>query len=149
MKKEYLFALGGAAAGVLLCNLLRPRNMELTDEAEGFVNKWIDSVCEGNPETITSLYAENGTLIGTIAEEIKIGRDAIRTYFDSFTLKEPCGVLNSININSSGDIAIADGTYTFNFGDGTEDVKARFSFVLKKIKGKFEILTHHSSAEPI
>ena len=147
MKKEYLFALGGAAAGVLLCKWLRPKTT--IDQATEFVNKWIDSVCEGNPETITSLYAENGTLVGTIAEEIKIGRNAIRTYFDSFTLKQPCGVLNSININNVGAVAIADGTYTFSFGDGTEDVKARFSFVLKKVRGKYEILTHHSSAEPV
>jgi uncharacterized protein (TIGR02246 family) len=146
MKKEYLYALGGAAGVIILHKFLMPQpsKKEVTD----FINKWINSVCEGTPETISNLYATDGVLVGTIAEEIKVGRTAIKTYFDSFTLKQPCGVLDSINIQIRGNVAIADGMYTFSFGDGSDDVVARFSFVLKKVRGGYEILTHHSSAQP-
>jgi len=147
MKKEYIYALGGAACVILLHQLINPKSSK--QEATDFVNRWIDSVCDGNPEEISALYAEDGVLVGTLAEEIKVGRTAIQTYFDSFTLKEPCGVLDSINIQVRGVFAIADGVYTFSFGDGSEDVIARFSFVLRKGKGGYKILTHHSSAQPV
>lgn len=146
MKKEILYALGGAAGVIVLHKLLKPKTS--IQEATDFVNKWIQSVCDGNPETISNLYAKDGVLVGTIAEEIKVGKDAIRPYFDMFTLKEPCGVLDSLNVQVRGNIAIADGMYTFSFGDGSDDVVARFSFVLKKERGSYKILTHHSSAQP-
>ena len=50
-----------------------------------------------------------------------------------------------------GDIAIVDGTYTFELNNdygGRDSVPARFTFVLRKINGGWKIATHHSSAQP-
>ena len=46
--------------------------------------------------------------------------------------------------------AIADGTYDFTLEeDGKKEVvPARFTFVLRRNKGVWQIATHHSSAQP-
>ena len=52
MKKEILYALGGAAGVIVLHKLIKPKTS--IQEATDFVNKWIQSVCDGNPETISN-----------------------------------------------------------------------------------------------
>ena len=120
-------------------------------EALNFVDNWLKVVCTHDPQAITSLYASNGVLVGTIAEEILIGNSNVRTYFDMFVTKEPCGVYDTQNVSIVHDIAIVNGTYTFDLLDDNGEVapvKARYTFVLVKENGKLRIATHHSSAQP-
>jgi len=114
---------------------------------EEAIQHWLDTLCLHNPEAVTNLYNHDGVLLGTLADSIKYGRAEIRTYFDTFVQKEPCGVITSISSINYGNVAIVNGTYTFEL-DGGEKVLARFTFVLKKTLTGWLINTHHSSIQP-
>ena len=60
---------------------------------EAFIQHWLDAVCSHDAKAITELYLEDGVLLGTLAETIKTGRQEIRSYFDFFVEKKPCGVI--------------------------------------------------------
>ena len=118
--------------------------------AQSFVQHWLDTVCSHDPQAITDLYLSDGVLLGTVAENIKYGQSQIRSYFDMFVEKKPCGVITeSSSVNYHG-ISVVNGNYTFEI---TEDgaiiqVPARFTFVLKQVGNGWKIDTHHSSAQP-
>ena len=114
------------------------------------VEHWLATVCAHNADDIVSLYAPDGVLLGTIAKSIKRGRREVKTYFDMFVKKKPCGTITSMTIQNIGDIGVADGTYTFELTENgkTDSVPARFTFVFRKINGVWKIATHHSSAQP-
>ena len=117
----------------------------------GYIQHWLNTVCQHNPNEIVDLYAPDGVLLGTVAENIKIGRGEIINYFDMFVQKRPCGEIDTIFVQDFGNIAIVDGTYTFeldNDNGGRDSVPARFTFVLRKVGNGWKIATHHSSAQP-
>ena len=118
--------------------------------AKQFIQTWLDTVCTHDPEAITNLYLNDGDLLGTVAESIKYGKAEIRTYFDMFVQKKPCGVITSITSTDYHNISVVNGTYTFEITDEGEvvQVPARFTFVLKQNAGGWLIDTHHSSAQP-
>ena len=114
------------------------------------IENWLNTVCNHNAAHIVKLYADNGVLLGTVAQEMKVGRSEIKEYFDMFVQKKPCGKITSMNIQRYGDVAIVDGTYTFvlQTGRGDEEVPARYTFVLRKKNHRWLIASHHSSAQP-
>ena len=114
--------------------------------AEAFVQHWLDTVCSHDPLAITNLYLSDGVLLGTVAKTIKYGQSQIRSYFDMFVQKQPCGVITSISSATYNDIAVVNGTYTFDV-EG-EKVPARFTFVLKNVGHNWMIDTLHSSVQP-
>tara|TARA_R110000851_G_scaffold86327_5_gene187464 strand:+ start:13702 stop:14076 length:375 start_codon:yes stop_codon:yes gene_type:complete len=116
-----------------------------------YIQHWVDTVCKHNARDIVNLYAPDGILLGTVAENIKDGQTEIMEYFDMFVTKKPCGVIDTYYVQEYGDIAIVDGTYTFELNDdyGSRDsVPARYTFVLRKVNGEWKIATHHSSVNP-
>jgi uncharacterized protein (TIGR02246 family) len=117
------------------------------------VNNWLETVKEGTPTEISKLYAKDGVLLGTVAENVKQGRGVIKTYFEMFKKKNPEGIINSIIFQYLGnEYGVADGNYTFELDDEENPgervfVQARFTFVVN-LKTE-EIHTHHSSSRPV
>tara|TARA_R110000824_G_scaffold6208_3_gene28644 strand:- start:2755 stop:3132 length:378 start_codon:yes stop_codon:yes gene_type:complete len=117
----------------------------------GYIQHWLDTVCKHNARDIVNLYASDGVLLGTVAENIKIGQSEIIQYFNMFVTKQPCGEIDTIFAQDYGNIAVVDGTYTFQLNNdegGRDSVLARFTFVLKNVGGGWKIATHHSSVNP-
>jgi uncharacterized protein (TIGR02246 family) len=117
----------------------------------GYIQHWLDTVCKHNANDIVNLYAPDGVLLGTVAKTIKNGHGELMQYFNMFVTKQPCGEIDSYYVQDYGDIAIVDGTYTFELNNdygGRDSVPARFTFVLRKINGGWKIATHHSSVNP-
>ena len=109
-----------------------------------FVQQWLDAVCTHDSQAIVGFYSEDGILVGTVAEKIKRGHKEIKTYFDKFVKKRPCGKIISYQTQMVNGVSIVSGVYEFNL-DG-EKVPARFTFVLaKNDMGEFKIINHHSS----
>lgn len=177
MKKEYLYLLGGVAAGYASNMLFNAKGNISDTEAKDFVNKWIKTVNENNligygvaplseeeintsAGAVADLYCVNATLVSTVGDVIYSGRPEIKGYFKNFLSSEPQGTLNSISIQNFGDVVVANGNYTFSLFDSTvvvDDVPnagesvvpARFTYVLKRASnGMIKIQTHHSSAQP-
>jgi len=114
------------------------------------VQHWLDTLCQHDPEAVVNLYIPEGVLLGTLAENIKYGRPEIRTYFDTFVTKKPCGVITSMSSVTYDSVAVVNGTYLFELEENGESlqVPARFTFVLVMREGGWLIDTHHSSAQP-
>lgn len=152
MNKKNIIIGGLAGLGVYTVYQYLLRKNNNPKEVELVLQNWLDTVCNHNPQAIVDLYAPDGVLLGTVAKTMKIGRQEIISYFDMFVKKRPCGLFTEINVQNFGtDYAVADGTYDFtlfNEDDTKEIVPARFTFVLRKIDGKWLIASHHSSANP-
>ena len=163
MKKELLYALGGAISGYGLQKLMQPKPIT-EQEAETFVNQWIDtinieytsdSLTEHSNEVVDGFYTsgvgQSPILVSTIGETIFLGVDQIKEYFQTFLALNPLGSLTSFNFQSINGIGVASGTYSFAMGDGSI-VDARFTYVLIRdanANNSIRILNHHSSAQPV
>ena len=130
-----------------------PMDLSLINQrpsADAFVQHWLDTVCTHDPQAITDLYLSDGVLLGTVAKTIKYGQSQIRSYFDMFVEKKPCGVITEISSVNYHGISVVNGNYIFEITeDGTTtQIPARFTFVLKQVGNGWKIDTHHSSAQP-
>ena len=122
-----------------------------TIDPEQTIHNWLNIVSKHNPSDIIKLYTIDGVLLGTLADEVKKGRERVIEYFNKFVKKKPSGEITSIFIQEYENIAIVDGTYTFRLINDQNEINflpARFTFVLKNVNGKWLIATHHSSEQP-
>ena len=119
---------------------------------ENALNKWIDLVSQQKTDEVVGLYAEDGLLLGTFSDEIRVGEVKIREYFEYFLAKNPnASVIDSkTHVVDENNFSV-NGFYDFEV-DGSngqrELAHARFTFVFQKQNGTFKILSHHSSVMP-
>jgi uncharacterized protein (TIGR02246 family) len=124
-------------------------------DVEAAIEYWGTSVADGcisDPNKIANLYAKDGVLWGTLSPSIRSDPAGIQAYF-----KDACTKLPKLTVEFKdhlvrvyGDTAIDSGTYVFSFEkDGAKtDLPARYTFVLVKDGGQWQIVDHHSSAMP-
>lgn len=115
--------------------------------------QWGEVFNAGQPQKIAALYDDDAVLWGTVANELLIGRSAIRQYFERACVP---GALPRVQIEQQhvrvmGDIAVNSGAYLFHVIDnGTERaLPARFSLVWRRSGSGWLIVDHHSSAKPL
>ena len=127
-----------------------PSILQKKPSAQSFVQHWLNTVCTHDPQAITNLYLSDGVLLGTVAEKIKYGQAEIRSYFDMFVQKKPCGVITTMTSVDYHGVSVVNGTYVFELSENgtTIQVPARFTFVLRQVRNGWQIDTHHSSAQP-
>ena len=135
-------------------------SVETIDSAtpQALYQAWTSTMENRDIDRLLDLYdRDESALWGTLANELKIGRDAIRTYFDSFLDRSSLAIetLDVVYRQPSETIALANGAYAFSLGgslgsDPIAKVEARFSFVFRKSidSEDWKILDHHSSKFP-
>lgn len=114
-------------------------------------------------EKITALYASDAVLVPTLWNGPCFGKTAIRNYFEAeFQPAHPDGYMINYAISRMGDIAINSGHYVFVVDDpkavaAGKDCRnkehrvkkhARYTFVYRKVRDRWEIVSHHSSKMP-
>ena len=115
---------------------------------------WIDLVSMQDVEGVVGLYAEDGLLLGTFSDEIRIGKDKIREYFEFFLAKNPKALVIESKTHVINDNALAvNGFYNFEVDSDSDNgerelAHARFTFVFQKQGHDVKILSHHSSIMP-
>ena len=110
------------------------------------LKKWTDAVKNGDPKQVTTLYLDNGILLGTFSNKERVGHELIFEYFENL-LKSPVEVhIVSENPHVFGSAAVNSGLY--NFVREGKTVNARFSFVYNKNNEEWKIISHHSSVMP-
>ncbi len=114
---------------------------------------WNDALATLDPEQVADLYAPDGVLLPTLSNRIRSDRDGIVDYFEHFLEKHPVGEINESHVDIlSPTSAVDSGSYTFTLTeDGvTSTVDARYTFVYEKNTktGEWQIVSHHSSANP-
>ena len=116
------------------------------------LNQWISLVSSQDIDAVVDLYASNGLLLGTFSDEIRIGKEKIREYFEYFLAQKPkATVIDSTNHMIGDEILVVNGFYDFEVkadDADTKTVSARFTFVFKIKDVGFEIISHHSSVMP-
>ncbi len=118
------------------------------DDVVALFNTWNAALATLDPDTVTSLYADNAVLLPTVSNRVRHDHAEIRDYFVGFLQKSPQGVIDESNVNVLSDThATNSGVYTFTFGDGST-VTARFSYLYVATTDGWKILQHHSSAMP-
>jgi len=116
------------------------------------LNQWISLVSSQDIDAVVDLYASNGLLLGTFSDEIRIGKEKIREYFEYFLAQKPkATVIDSTHHMIGDEILVVNGFYDFEVkadDSDTKTVSARFTFVFKIHDVGFEIISHHSSVMP-
>jgi uncharacterized protein (TIGR02246 family) len=128
---------------------LCPRVSE-SDIAKLF-ERWNASLKTLKPKEVVKNYASDAVLLPTISNKVRHNSEEMKDYFEHFLQKKPVGKIDERNIRIYCDVAIDSGRYTFNIVDkngNLSKVKARYTFVYKKIGDKWLIEEHHSSVMP-
>ena len=114
--------------------------------ASELLQKWTSAIKNGDPKQVTSLYHENGILLGTFSPKERVGHELILEYFESL-LKSPVEVqIVSEHSHVFESTAVNSGLY--NFITNGKTINARFSFVYSKNDDGWKIISHHSSVLP-
>ena len=114
--------------------------------ASELLQKWTDAVKGGDAKQVTSLYHNDGILLGTFSGKERVGHELILEYFENL-LKSPVEVqIVSEHPHVYESAAVNSGHY--NFVTEGKTVNARFSFVYHKDNGEWKIVSHHSSVIP-
>jgi uncharacterized protein (TIGR02246 family) len=126
-----------------------------TADVKAAIENWGRTVadgCTGDPNKIAGLYAREGVLWGTISPSIRSDAAGIQDYFKGACTKLPKLTVEfkDHHLRVFGNTAVDSGTYVFSFDkDGARaDLPARYTFVLVKNDGQWQIVDHHSSAMP-
>ena len=110
------------------------------------LQKWTDAVKGGDAKQVTSLYRNDGILLGTFSGKERVEHELILEYFENL-LKSPVEVqIVSEHPHVYESTAVNSGHY--NFVTEGKTVNARFSFVYHKDNGEWKIVSHHSSVIP-
>ena len=114
--------------------------------ASELLQKWTSAIKNGDPKQVTSLYHEDGILLGTFSPKERVGHKLILEYFEGL-LKSPVEVqIVSEHLHVFESSAVNSGLYNF-ITDG-KIINARFSFVYSKNDAECKIIAHHSSILP-
>ncbi len=140
---------------VLFCFVAAPVQAGDKEDVLAAMNAWKDNLSKGtadDPSPVTSLYAEDGVLWGTISDKLRTTPEAIKDYFVNAYKKLPKLTVEfkDPHVRVYGDTAINSGYYTFTYEkDGEKKVlPARYTFALNKRNGKWLLIDHHSSGMP-
>jgi uncharacterized protein (TIGR02246 family) len=149
MKK---LAISSVALSLLAVGLARADDKADVTAAIESWGKTVAEGCTSDPNKIASLYAKDGVLWGTISPSIRSDEAGIQDYFKGACVKLPKLTVEFKDhlVRVYGDTAIDSGTYVFSFEkEGVKaDLPARYTFVLVKNDGRWQIVDHHSSAMP-
>jgi uncharacterized protein (TIGR02246 family) len=112
---------------------------------------WNFALSSLDANQVTQRYWPNAVLLPTVSNTPRTSPAMISDYFEHFLAKRPRGRIDTRTIQSSCNMAVDMGTYTFSLMNDkgtTSEVAARYTFVYQYHDGAWKILHHHSSAMP-
>ena len=110
------------------------------------IEEWVESIRSNDPSQVAALYCDDGLLLGTFSSQERKGMKPIFNYFENLLKSEINVEIITQNIVESDSLCVNSGLY--NFIVDRKVINARFSFVFKKVKNSWKILSHHSSVLP-
>ncbi|NJK52709.1 MAG: SgcJ/EcaC family oxidoreductase [Leptolyngbyaceae cyanobacterium SU_3_3] len=112
--------------------------------------QWDQSLQTGKSSEVAKNYADEAILVPTVSNKVRHTHPEIEDYFERFLSLKPDGRIEEQNIQIYCDMAVNSGLYTFAVvKDGQpSEVKARFTFVYRKVGDRWLIVDHHSSEMP-
>lgn len=121
--------------------------------AENALNGWIAAMETRKTENVLKLYDDDAVLLATFAKKPIVDQEGRKKYFDNLLKKKNLKItVDELHTDRDGDIATANGLYTFSYKEAGKTVKvpARFTFVFEHESedDMWEIESHHSSLLP-
>jgi hypothetical protein len=114
--------------------------------ASELLQKWADTIKQGDPNQVTLLYDKRAILLGTFSAKERVGHNAISEYFENLLKHQVEVKILSENSHVFDSVAVNSGLYNFITSD--EIIAARFSFVYGRNGDLWKIISHHSSVLP-
>ena len=146
MRSILIFVLGLAVGAPLLATAGPKEDVAAATRA------WAAAYDSRDPQRAIVLYDADAVFWGTLSPTIRDSREEILAYFKKMPQTPDSRVkLGEQRIRVYGDIAINTGYYTFNVLRKGKRVAipARFSFVYRLRDGRWMIVDHHSSRNPV
>jgi hypothetical protein len=125
---------------------MKMNDANLKAEATEFLTEWVTTF-NTDKSRLPDLYSPEASLHGTSSPELFIGRDRIRSYFHGGAIVE----VQDLNCRAlTVDTALLVGHCVFQSERDGQPVTtlARFTFVMRKNVEGWQVLHHHSSANP-
>ncbi len=123
--------------------------MSEPDDIRDLFAAWDAALRTGDADEVVALYADDAVLLPTFSDRVRTTDDGRRDYFVHFLERRPRASLEEAHARVYGDLAILSGIYAFAFGTGPDrEARARFTFVYRRVDGRWWIVEHHSSAMP-
>ena len=110
------------------------------------LQEWVGAIRSGDPKRVTSLYHEDGILLGTFSPLERIGHELIQGYFENLLQSQVDVEIISEHSSIFESSAVNSGLY--NFITNGKTINARFSFVYHYNGNEWKIISHHSSVLP-
>jgi uncharacterized protein (TIGR02246 family) len=117
------------------------------EAARALLVRWAEAFNTREPARIVALYADDALLHGTSQARLYIGRDQISTYFRG-TSTVTFGEQHFVPLSEDSVLCVGKYTFTREQGGKPAANPARFTFVARRRDGTWQVLHHHSSAEP-
>jgi len=121
------------------------------EDIDAATQAWVAAYNSRDPKQIVALYAPDAVFWGTGSPILRDTPEAIAEYFSG----EPSRPNGRVEIGGHrvrvwGDVAASTGSYTFTDVRNGQTIQrpARFSFVYRRVNGRWMIVDHHSSAVP-
>jgi uncharacterized protein (TIGR02246 family) len=114
--------------------------------------RWEQALLTRHPKTVAELYADDATLLPTMAHKVITERKGVEQYFTFFESFVPTvSMVEQHVVDISEESYLHCGVYRFTLTiDGKEqEVDARFTMIWKKSGNQWKIFHHHSSRVPI
>jgi hypothetical protein len=116
------------------------------------VHDWIGAFNDGDVKRISSLYADDAVLWGTLATSLITSPAEIASYFELALQGTPKPAVNleGVYVQSYEGTAIASGAYLLSLTLAGQAVllPARFTFTYRLTAGAWLVVNHHSSLVP-
>ena len=114
--------------------------------ASELLQKWVETIKQGDANEVTLLYDKRGLLLGTFSPNERVGHEAISEYFVNLLKSSVSVEILSEHPYVWDTVAVNSVLYNFVLPDKT--VEARFSFVYGRNGELWKIISHHSSVLP-
>ncbi len=148
--KRILVALTGLVLSTNVYSMAGKSNacVDVTvSEVSQLFERWNGSLQTLKPKEVVKNYAKDAVLLPTVSNTPRTNHKLIEDYFEMFLKKRPAGVIDERTVRIGCNTASDVGIYTFTL-NGTDKVRARYSFNYEHINGEWLITHHHSSAMP-
>ncbi|MBS0250866.1 MAG: nuclear transport factor 2 family protein [Proteobacteria bacterium] len=116
------------------------------------LNGWRAAFVSGSAEQLSSLYADDATLVATKDGKVYKGRDAIRTYYKDFFSHHPRLSIRPASLVAGCASATISGPVVYRVTGERKGTRTllggRYEAEFKQVGGKWEIIRHSLAADP-
>jgi uncharacterized protein (TIGR02246 family) len=127
---------------------MKPSNVQIVQ----LLNSWRAAFASGSAEQLSTLYADDATLIATKDGKVYEGRDAIRSYYKDLFTRHPRLSIRPASLAADCGTATVSGPVVYRVTGERKGTRmllgGRYKTEFVQVGGKWEIVRHSLAADP-